>query len=78
MLIKSLSKLAYVIHNYEVILVDDHSTDGSRALAERFYATDAISGCYLFRRVGKKQALLAGIQASGFDIIVTTDADCRS
>ncbi len=78
-LIKSLSKLAYVIHNYEVILVDDHSTDGSRALAERFVRDGRNIRLLSLPEgvVGKKQALLAGIQASGFDIIATTDADCQ-
>ncbi|HQQ98233.1 MAG TPA: glycosyltransferase [Cyclobacteriaceae bacterium] len=78
-LIKSLSKLVYVIHNYEVILVDDHSTDGSRAVAERL-ARDGRNIrliCLPEGVAGKKQALLAGIQASAFDIIATTDSDCQ-
>jgi cellulose synthase/poly-beta-1,6-N-acetylglucosamine synthase-like glycosyltransferase len=78
-LIKSLSKLAYVIHNYEVILVDDHSTDGSRAVAERL-ARDGRNVrllCLPEELEGKKQALLMGIHASAFDIVVTTDADCQ-
>lgn len=78
-LVKSLSKLAYVIHNYEVILVDDHSTDGSRALAERF-ARDGRNIrllCLPDGVEGKKHALMAGIHSSEFEIIATTDADCQ-
>ena len=68
--------------NYEVILVDDASTDSTFKLIEH-----RISGLNNFRliptepnRFGwgpKKNAIHSGIEISSGEIILTTDADCR-
>lgn len=66
--------------DYEVVLVDDASHDGSVAAIRQFLDTHAgASGT--FRLVasageGKKQALTTGIGAASGHVIVTTDADC--
>lgn len=63
---------------YELILVNDHSTDGSLVVAQtykdRFRNLTVITS---FRKAkGKKTALLCGIDVAQYPIIVFTDADC--
>ncbi len=76
-LIRDLEQQNYPENNYEVILVDDHSTDGSYD-----FLKEQLNGKPNYKILhndgfGKKQALLAGIDQSMGDIIITTDADCR-
>jgi len=76
-LLISLQKQAFPKALYEVILVDDHSDDGSDKLAIHYCETNRnfryISGSG--RTPGKKPALRAGILSARHEIIVTTDAD---
>lgn len=78
-LIQSLGSVSYPKDKYEVIIVDDHSVDGTRALAESLVRN--FSNMKLIAlpdgKEGKKQGLGFGIQQSKFDVIATTDADCR-
>lgn len=78
-LTKSLASLAYNKDLFEVIFVDDHSTDDS------LKKLNEISFSFLSRVIslpkgafGKKKALDFGISHSKFEWIVTTDADCFS
>jgi len=77
-LLSSLSKLNYPENKFEVILVDDHSEDGSleksRKWLERFSQLKIIS--LPENKTGKKAALAMGITLAGGEIIATTDADC--
>jgi len=62
---------------YEVIVVDDHSSDSTAEKVKKI-----IAGNHPIRLItntghGKKQALTTGIQVATGSIIVTTDADCR-
>ena len=65
--------------DYELILVDDQSTDGSReeltALAERDEHIRAIG---LVRHCGQSAALLAGIRTVQAPLVVTMDADLQN
>jgi cellulose synthase/poly-beta-1,6-N-acetylglucosamine synthase-like glycosyltransferase len=66
--------------NYEVVLVDDGSRDGSVSIVEHFIHS-RLPGQPAFRLVsnggeGKKRALMTGIRAASGNVIVTTDADC--
>jgi len=67
---------SYPAHWYEIIVVNDHSDDQT-ALVTAGYTT---SGVRLIHQkkglLGKKNALLAGIQQARGAWIVTTDADC--
>ncbi len=78
-LINDLAALAYVKDCFEVILVDDHSTDRSMGVVRK-----EIGNLRNFRAIelpeensGKKQALDFGIRQAKFEIIATSDADCR-
>ena len=65
-------------YSYEVIMVDDGSTDGSwntvLSLAEKYPAVHGIS----FRRnYGKSAALYEGFAAAQGDVVITMDADLQ-
>ncbi|MDZ4858136.1 MAG: glycosyltransferase family 2 protein [Candidatus Hydrogenedentes bacterium] len=60
----------------ELIIVDDGSTDKTRALLERLHAEDSrVKGIFLSRNFGQAPALSAGIQAASGDAVVVMDAD---
>ncbi len=77
--LRSVCTQSYPAANYEVLLVDDHSEDGTRALAAEF------AGEYSFVKVisastkgelrGKTNALATGIKQSKGEIVMITDAD---
>jgi biofilm PGA synthesis N-glycosyltransferase PgaC len=75
-LLKDLSDQLYPPDKFEVIIVDDNSTDKTFDIAGRF---NAITNLIILknRGNGKKQAIRTGINASGGDYIITTDADCK-
>ena len=62
----------------EIILVDDHSTDKSKAVVEKFIKMNKQLNIRLLEAdgKGKKAALRTGIINAGGTLIVTTDADC--
>jgi cellulose synthase/poly-beta-1,6-N-acetylglucosamine synthase-like glycosyltransferase len=78
-LIEDIKSQHYPAFSFEVILIDDHSTDGSAELVGRLTRGDTrFRLAYVSKNEkGKKQALLQGIQLSKGEIILTTDADCR-
>lgn len=79
--LRSLDQLNYP--DYEVILVDDGSRDGTRALVERFVGERAMAPGRRppFRDIvqenrGLSAARNAGIAAARGDVVAFTDADC--
>jgi len=62
----------------EIILVNDHSTDESKAVVEKFITKNKRIDIQLLDNdgEGKKAALHKGITSAGGLLIVTTDADC--
>ena len=65
--------------DYELILVDDASTDGSRQeLAALAQADRRVRALRLGRHAGQSAALLAGTRASRAPLIVTMDADLQN
>jgi len=63
---------------FELVLVDDGSQDGSVALMERLAATDPrVRVVYLSRNFGHQTALTAGLDHAGGDAIVMLDADLQ-
>ena len=74
-LIPNLSKLD---KDYEVIFVDDGSTDSSLQILKQFEAKDKRVKIYSFRKNhGKAEALTLGFKMAKGDYIVTLDADLQ-
>ena len=64
--------------SYEVVFVDDGSTDGSFEKLQSLSQTDARIRVFSFRRnLGKSPALLCGIQKARGRYILTMDADLQ-
>ncbi len=64
--------------SYEVILVDDGSTDDSWAVVERLKnAYSAVRGISFRRNYGKSAALYCGFEAAAGEVIFTMDADLQ-
>lgn len=62
---------------FQVIIVDDGSTDASKALIHEYIAHEKISLVYLFQKnQGAGVARNTGIKQARFDILAYTDADC--
>ena len=65
-------------HSYEIVFVDDGSTDGSVELCRELVAADpAVLLVELRRRFGKATALQAGFKHARGEIIFTMDADLQ-
>jgi len=64
--------------SYEVILVDDGSTDGSWQVIESIHRqNDCIRGIRFQRNYGKSAALNEGFKTSRGDVVITMDADLQ-
>ena len=75
-LLSSLEKQTYPTHFFEVIVVDDHSTDETGAVVNRYSFAKLIKLGFDDINSYKKKAIETGIAAASGDLIVTTDADC--
>ncbi len=77
-LLKSLKKIKYKKNNFEIIFIDDNSTDNGKEIIRKFTDTLPITLLNNNRKSNspKKDALEAGIKQAKYDFIITTDADC--
>ncbi len=77
-LLNSLKNQTLQSCRYEIILVNDHSTDNSLIIAQSFL--DDLSNLHVINlkngEKGKKAAIAYGISKAKGNLIVTTDADC--
>jgi cellulose synthase/poly-beta-1,6-N-acetylglucosamine synthase-like glycosyltransferase len=76
----SIKKLDYPDADYELIIIDDNSTDHTYEVAAEI--TKGYKNCSVVKAgekslTGKKGALLKGIEQSSFPFIIITDADCH-
>jgi len=77
--LRSLDRQTLAPDRYEVVVVDDGSTDDSGGIVERF-ATAARARIRLVRlgvNRGPAAARNAGVAAAGADVLAFTDADCE-
>jgi len=66
-------------HSYEIIFVDDGSTDDSFAVLEKLHKADACVRVIRFRRnFGQTAALAAGFEHAWGQIIIAMDADLQN
>jgi glycosyltransferase involved in cell wall biosynthesis len=64
--------------SYEIIFIDDGSTDNSWQTIETLVAKDSnVKGIRFFKNYGKSQALHAGFKKTKGDVIITMDADLQ-
>jgi undecaprenyl-phosphate 4-deoxy-4-formamido-L-arabinose transferase len=64
---------------FELIFVDDGSTDGTFAVLERLHDTDPRVGAIRFKRnFGQHPAMHAGLSRARGDIVVTMDGDLQN
>ncbi|NMH24524.1 glycosyltransferase family 2 protein [Flavobacterium solisilvae] len=65
-------------YSYEVIFIDDGSTDDSWEIIEQLSAENPnVKGIKFLRNYGKSQALHAGFAKAQGDVIITMDADLQ-
>ncbi len=78
-LLQDLNAQRYPRELYEVIVVDDHSSDGTAELVRSFART--WPGLQLVQAEvgqGKKAAITQGVETAAGDLVVLTDADVRT
>ncbi len=74
----SLQNQNFKVDNFEVLVINDHSTDKTEELVNLFIKNSKLNIIYfsLTSNTTKKEALKFGIEKCEFDIIATTDGDC--
>jgi cellulose synthase/poly-beta-1,6-N-acetylglucosamine synthase-like glycosyltransferase len=75
-LLSSLEKQTYPNHLFEVIVVDDHSTDNTATIVTSYSFAKLIKLGFDNINSYKKKAIETGIAAASGELIITTDADC--
>ena len=64
--------------SYEIIFVDDGSSDGSFSMIEQLHESDSrIKGIKFRHNVGKSAALTAGFRKAAGTVVITMDADLQ-
>src|SRR6476660_7152829 len=65
-------------YSYEVIFIDDGSTDNSWKTVERLASANPnVKGIHFHTNYGKSQALHAGFARAQGDVVITMDADLQ-
>ncbi|MBI5858880.1 MAG: glycosyltransferase [Sphingobacteriales bacterium] len=76
-LLQDLQAQAYPKDLFEIIIVDDHSSDATAEIVKSFPGIKLVQLSGLAINSYKKKAIETGIMVAEKDWIVTTDADCR-
>jgi undecaprenyl-phosphate 4-deoxy-4-formamido-L-arabinose transferase len=77
--LKLIPAMEAITKSFEVIMVDDGSRDGSWEIIMQLFDRDSrVRGIRLSRNYGQHNAVLCGIRAASFDIIVTMDDDLQN
>lgn len=72
-LIENLTSQTYPKQEYEIIIVDDFSTDNTQQILQKY--NDRVK-IFSSPRPGKKSAIAYGVENTVGELILTTDADC--
>ena len=75
-LLQSIANQIYPKELFEVIVVDDNSTDSTASIAQQFSFVKLVSLKEDSLNSYKKKAIEIGITAATGELVVTTDADC--
>lgn len=79
-LLEDLRNQTYPEDQYEIIIVNDHSTDKTPEVVN-FYAS-SFSNIRLIElgegEIGKKSAIKKGVSEAKYEVIISTDGDCRA
>lgn len=75
-LLAALQQQTYPASQFEVIVIDDHSTDRTAEIVRQFQTVRLIQLADDTINSYKKKAIETGINAATGELIVTTDADC--
>jgi len=75
-LLQALQEQTYPSSLFEVIVVDDHSTDGTAGIVQQYPSVKLLQLKEDGINSYKKKAIEMGIAAATGQLIVTTDADC--
>jgi glycosyltransferase involved in cell wall biosynthesis len=76
-LLSSFLKLEYPIDRFEVVLVDDHSSDGGVQAIQPFFQSGLTLRLLTTGTHGKKAAISLGVENAVGEYIFATDADCQ-
>ncbi len=75
-LLEALANQSYPKQYFEVIVIDDHSTDNTAAVVRKFPGVRLLALGDSETNSYKKKAIEKGVNAAAGELIVTTDADC--
>ncbi len=77
-LLESFLHLDYPLNSFELIIVDDHSTDRTFWVIQEFILGHPNLNIKVLsaKEIGKKAAIRQGILHASYELIATTDADC--
>ncbi|MGI8599230.1 MAG: glycosyltransferase [Chitinophagaceae bacterium] len=76
-LLRDLQNQDYPKHLFEVVVVDDFSTDGTAGVINQFQNIRVIQPPGPSHPSSKKKAIAAGVEYAKGELILITDADCR-
>jgi cellulose synthase/poly-beta-1,6-N-acetylglucosamine synthase-like glycosyltransferase len=76
LLLDALQRQSYPSEFFEVIVVDDFSTDATMQLARNYPAKNVRVLQPFTKGSSKKKAIETGVQAARGELVITTDADC--
>tara|TARA_B100001059_G_C17609186_1_gene463645 strand:+ start:17 stop:739 length:723 start_codon:yes stop_codon:yes gene_type:complete len=69
------SLVFYQINNYEIVIVDDHSTDGTKEKLQKYTSNNKMKIFYHEMNMGKGSAIHTAIEKVTGDLIIIQDAD---
>lgn len=72
-----LDAISALVDDWEVIIVDDGSTDATPQALARWARQDGVRAIQLSRNFGKEAALTAGLQSAQGEVVVMMDADLQ-